>query len=315
MKKETDKIVISDISIRRSSDLERCQDTGFPTQAFGNDDVFLVNGTAVRNYNSALRDDMNIFYVVDFILSKVLSKIVLLLCITLFSRSVFSLNTIVLNTAFGPPSSNESQTGFADQVVGEALRRMGYKLETVRMPAERALINANRGIDDGELARVGGLEKKYPNLIQVPESYMSIDMVLFSKKYPSFKVQNWQSMKSYSLAIISGWKIMEKNFSKLADEVEIIKTDNAQQSFTLLRKDRVDFVAYSNWSGLAYLKEHNITDIKLLEPPLASPNFYVYLHKKHKKIVPKLSAELKKMKEDGTINLLFDEILKPLKLH
>jgi len=256
---------------------------------------------------------MNTFYFVDFMLSKVVSKFFIFLCATFFSHAALSQHTIVLNTAFGPPSSNESQTGFADQVVGEALRRIGYQLETVRMPAERALINANRGIDDGELARVGGLQKKYPNLIQVPESYMFIDMVLFSKKYPSFVVQNWESVKSHSLAIISGWKIMEKNFSKLGNNVEIIKTDNAHQSFTLLRKDRVDFIAYSNWSGLAYLKEHNITDIKLLEPPLASPNFYVYLHKKHKEIVPKLSAELKKMKEDGTINLLFNEILTPLK--
>jgi len=258
---------------------------------------------------------MNTFYFVDSNISKVASKSFILLCTIFFSCTAFSQHTIVLNTAFGPPSSNESQTGFADQVVGEAFRRIGYKLETVRMPAERALINADRGIDDGELARVGGLQKKYSNLIQVPESYMSIDMVLFSKNHPSFIVNGWGSMKSHSLAIISGWKIMEKNFSKLGNQVEIIKTDNAQQSFTLLRKDRVDFVAYSNWSGLAYLKANNVTDIELLEPPLASPKFYVYLHKKHKKIVPKLSAELKKMKEDGTINLLFDEILKPLKLH
>jgi len=234
------------------------------------------------------------------------------LVLILSSHLTLAQQTIVLNTAFGPPVSNESQTGFADQVVGEAFKRIGYQLETVRLPAERALINANRGIDDGDLGRVGGLQKKYTNLIQVPESIMVNDMVLFSKNMPDFNVKGWDSVASHSLAIISGWKIMEKNFAKLGDKVEIIKTDNAEQSFTLLAKDRVDFIAYSNWSGLGYLKAHNINNVKLLAPPLARPELYVYLHKKHKKIVPKLATVIKKMKTDGTIENMFNKILKPL---
>jgi polar amino acid transport system substrate-binding protein len=232
-------------------------------------------------------------------------------CLIFFSSAVLSQRTIVLNTAIGSPVSNDAQTGFADLVVGEAFKRIGYRLETVRLPAERALINANRGIDDGDLVRVAGLQKKYPNLIQVPESVMVIDMVLFSKNKPLFVVQSWASMESHSLAIISGWKIMEKNLSKLGNKVAIIKTDNAEQSFTLLAKDRVDFIAYSNWSGLGYLKAHNIKDISLLEPPLASPEFYVYLHQKHKKIVPQLAAAIREMKKDGTLQLIFERILKP----
>jgi len=227
-------------------------------------------------------------------------------------RLTLAQQTIVLNTAFGPPLSNESQTGFADQVVTQAFKRIGYQLETVRLPAERALVNANRGIDDGDLARVAGLQKKYTNLIQVPESIMVIDMVLFSKNMPDFNVKGWESVASHSLAIISGWKIMEKNFSKLGDKVEIIKTDNAEQSFTLLAKDRVDFIAYSNWPGLVYLKTHKINNIKLLTPPLAKPRLYVYLHKKHKIIVPKLATAIKQMKADGTVKKIFNRTLKPL---
>ncbi len=153
------------------------------------------------------------------------------------------------------------------------------------------MINANRGIDDGELARIGGLQKKYPNLIQVPETFLTVDMVLYSKNYPDFIVDGWDSVASHSLAIISGWKIMEKNFAKLGD--------------------RVDFIAYSNWSGLGYIKTHNIKNIKLLEPPLARPEFYVYLHKKHEAIVPQLAEAIKTMKTDGTLQTLFDRLLKP----
>ncbi len=228
----------------------------------------------------------------------------------LFSSPIFS-KTIVLDTAFGPPVSNDEQTGFADVVLAEAFKRMGYQLKTLRLPAERALINANLGIDDGDLLRVAGLQKKYKNLIQVPERIMTIDMVLFTKREPEFVVNGWQSMASHSLGIITGWKIMEKNFAKLGNRVEIIKADNVEQLFILLNKDRVDFVAYSNWSGLAYLKEHNITDVTLLDPPLARPGFYTYLNKKHKHLVPELAAAIRTMKADGTLQSIFDRLLKP----
>jgi len=228
----------------------------------------------------------------------------------LFSTPTFS-QTIVLNTAFGSPVSTDAQTGFADEVLGEAFRRIGYTLKTQRLPAERALINANQGIDDGDLLRVAGLQKKYTNLVQVPEKIMIIDMVLFSKNKPSFIVNGWESVASYSLAIITGWKIMEKNFGALGDQVEIIQTDNADQLFTLLAKNRVDFIAYSNWSGLGYLKDHNITNVTLLDPPLARPDLYTYLHKKHKKLIPGLTAAIREMKADGTFQAMFDRLLKP----
>lgn len=238
-------------------------------------------------------------------------KRVIVFCLLLYSQVVSSQQIVYLNTAFGEPVSNESQTGFADQVVREALKRIGYQLVTTRLPAERALINANRGIDDGDLIRVAGLEKRYTNLIPVPETVMVIDMVLFTRNLSAFVVADWSSVKSHSLAIISGWKIMEKNFGKFSDQITIIKTDGADQSFALLLKDRVDFVAYSNWSGLGYLKKHSITNITLLQPPLASPKFYIYLHKKHKKIVPLLAASIKQMKSDGSYQALFNRLLRP----
>jgi len=252
---------------------------------------------------------MQIYYRAS--MTKLVSKSLATLCFIVFSHAALSQKTIVLNTAHSQPVSNNAQTGYGDQVLREAFRRIGYKLVTVRMPAERALINANRGIDDGELARVGGLQKKYPNLIQVPETFLTVDMVLFSKNHPNLSVTGWDSIAEHSVAIISGWKIMEQNFAKLGDRIKIIKTDSPEQSFSLLRNDRVDFIAYSNWSGLNYLKTHNITDIKLLGPPLAKPKFYVYLHKKHKELVPQLAEAIKSMKADGTLQSLHDRLLKP----
>ncbi len=245
------------------------------------------------------------------IIQNLIVKLVAIVFIVTYSQVSLSRKTIVLNTAFGPPVSNESQTGYADQVVGEALRRIGYHLETVRLPAERALINSNLGIDDGDLSRVAGLQHQYANLIRVPVPVMTVDMVLFTKNKPKFIVKGWVSIASHSIAIISGWKIMEDNIGQLGSKVSIIKTDSAEQSFTLLLKNRVDFIAYSSWSGLGYIKKHELQNIYLLSPPLASPKFYVYLHKKHKLLVPRLAASLKGMNDDGTTLEIYNRVLKP----
>jgi len=50
MKKQIDKSVIFECLCRRSSDLKCCKDTGFPTQAFGDDDTFKVNATVMKFY-------------------------------------------------------------------------------------------------------------------------------------------------------------------------------------------------------------------------------------------------------------------------
>lgn len=213
--------------------------------------------------------------------------------------------TLVLNTAFTSPLSNDQQSGFVDQVVGEALKRSGYKLESVRLPAERALINANAGIDDGDLLRIGGLQKNYPNLIQVPEKIIDLEFVVFTKN-EDFQVSGWKSLKPYSVAFITGWKILERSITEYA---ELTQVKNADQLFNILLNGRADVIVYGRWGGLGYIKDHQIKNVKILEPPLKKEMLYVYLHKKHKALVPKLATALKSMKDDGSYQKIYNNTL------
>jgi len=216
--------------------------------------------------------------------------------------------TLVLNTAFTFPLSTDEQTGFVDVVVKEALGRIGFGLETVRLPAERALINANAGIDDGDLLRIAGLRKTYPNLIQVSEKVIDLEFVVFTK-YKKFPVAGWHSLKPYSVAIITGWKILERNITEAA---VLTNVKNVNQLFTMLLKDRADTIVYSRWVGLGYIKQHHVRGVRILEPPLARRGMYVYLHKKHQHLVPKLAATLRAMKADGSYRRAFQKILAPV---
>ncbi|VAW78207.1 hypothetical protein MNBD_GAMMA15-2126 [hydrothermal vent metagenome] len=215
--------------------------------------------------------------------------------------------TLILNTAVSEPLSNTSQTGFLDSLLGIALQRLGYRLETVRIPAERALIVANDGINDGEMLRIGGLQKHYPNLIQVPEKILDLEFVAFTRN-ASLQINDWEDLATLPVAVITGWKIFEQNIPASA---ELVSVKNADQLFTLLVKNRTDVILYSRWSGLAYIRKHQLQNINIVEKSLAQESMYVYLHERHRKLVPLLASELRALKTDGEYQRLFTEILLP----
>lgn len=103
---------------------------------------------------------------------------------------------LILNGALGAPLTNEDRTGFLDLIAVEAFRRNGLKLVLITPPAERGLKNANDGIEVGEIARVAGMEKEYPNLIPVPEKMMDMNFVAFANS-PLISINGWSSLKPY----------------------------------------------------------------------------------------------------------------------
>jgi len=225
------------------------------------------------------------------------------------SASVNAGQTLVINTTGKRPLNTPDQTGFMDKVVAEAFRRSDLTLKTIQLPAERGLINANQGIEDGEMSRIAGLEKSYPNLLRVPEVIMDWEFHAFSEQ--NIKLSNgWSDLSSHSVAFINGWKILEKN---VPAQTEITKVKDPDQLFRLLEKQRTQVVIYERWAGLRFIKQRQLKKIRLVEPALARRKMYMYLHKKHQDLIPRLTKALKDMKRDGTYNRLVKEILEPFK--
>ncbi len=232
----------------------------------------------------------------------------LLLLLLLHVAPSSAANILYLNTALTSPLSNEQQTGFVDRLLGEALQRLGYQLRVNHLPAERALINANAGIDDGDLLRIDGLDRLYPNLVQVPEKIIDMEFVAFTRR-PDIRLRGWHSLPAHTVAIINGWKILERN---IPPATELTKVENSEQLFNLLLKNRVDLVLYSRWPGLGQLQNRHIRSIRLLRPPLERRAMFTYLHRRHHALVPRLASALARLKADGTYQRLFRQILSPL---
>jgi len=215
--------------------------------------------------------------------------------------------TIVLNTANDPPNATDEHTGICDRIITEAFKRLGLELEIVDLPSERALINANDGIDDGNFARVEGLEKQYPNLIRVAEEITTFEFVAFTAG-PAFRTTGWASLKPYNVGIITGWKILESNITGVGS---LTKVRDEQLLFGLLAAGKADVVVYDRRQGRVVLAQLGLRGITELEPPLAVKSMYPYLHKRHAALVPRLEQTLREMRKDGTFQRIAVEVLRP----
>ena len=138
---------------------------------------------------------------------------------------------------------------------------------------------------------------------------MDWEFYVFSEHKVELK-RGWIDLAGYSVAFINGWKILEQN---VPAEAEVTKVKNPEQLFNLLSKKRSQIVVYEHWAGLRYIKQLQLQAVRPIQPVLAKRKMYMYLHKKHRALVPKISSALRGMKQDGTYNRLVEQILEPLK--
>lgn len=200
-----------------------------------------------------------------------------------------------IGSTFSPPLSQPDQKGMLDSMLKEAFRRIGYQVEFVIMPSERSLVEAEEGHTDGDNNRIAGLQARYPNLVQVPESNMTFDFVAFTDK-PGLTLRSWEDLKPHRIAFIQGWKILEDNVTA----PEVTKLATSDQLFRFLGVGRADIILYERFGGQFYLHELDLKHIRLVEPPLARREMFLYLNRKHAALVPALSKALREMKAEGT---------------
>ena len=209
---------------------------------------------------------------------------------------------LVLNDANAPPYTNAERSGFLDIIVGEAFRRAGLELRLEKLPAERALMLANSGIEDGELTCIAGLEKLYPNLLRVPEKLFDFEFTAFSKN--AAITTDWPTLRTRSVGIIRGWKIYAE---ALIGSAGLVTVETAEQLFHLLNLGRIEVALYGRWIGIAHIKQHQLKQVRLLQPTLATREMFIYLNKRHAVHVPTIAAALRALKDGGYYERMYRE--------
>jgi polar amino acid transport system substrate-binding protein len=212
---------------------------------------------------------------------------------------------LYLSTSFTYPRSAPDGSGFEDLIVKEACRRIGLTASIVQLPAERGLVNANEGIDDGLISRIAGMEGQYPNLVMVPENVSEFVFTVFTKD-SNLQVSDWRDLEPHDVGIITGWKLPE---SKLARCRTLIEVKDPDALFDMLEQGRVEAVVLDRLLGRAVLERRGLKEVLALDPPLTIQAMYIYLNKAQAGLAPKLAQALADMKADGTFRGLVDSVL------
>ncbi|MES9845539.1 MAG: transporter substrate-binding domain-containing protein [Candidatus Sedimenticola sp. 6PFRAG5] len=212
-----------------------------------------------------------------------------------------------LNITLTAPLGTQDRQGFLDLVVTEMLHRVGYMPDFEFAHEERGLRALDQGLDDGNLPRVAGLERIYPNIRQVPGKVMDFNFQVFSKN-PDVVIDDWESLQNYDVAFVTGWKILEKNIKART----ITRVSTSDQLFLLLDRDRTQLVIYEKWQGLELIRKLGLKGIIALEPPLITKEVFLYVNKRHETLVPELAHALEQMKIDGSYQRIEDRTLGPL---
>ena len=229
-----------------------------------------------------------------------------LLFFQLFATTTIASTSITLNAGTREPFVTEDGGGFYGELVKELFSRLDIDAKVTLLPSSRSIINANMGIDDGVIARTKGMEKKYKNLIRIPVPVVKFKFVAYSldKKIP---FTDWDSLKPYSVGIIRGWQIYEKN---VVNTKALTTVTNAEQLFKLLLNRRSDLILFELYRG-SWWNKHLNAKAHLIGSPIAEKDMFIYMNKKHEALIPKITKALEDLKKDGGFQRIEDKYLSP----
>lgn len=222
------------------------------------------------------------------------SFVVVVLSIIMLSQSVQAKDKLVFS------GLRNSKLGvMVEEVLKQAYRRIGIESEIRWLPGMRALQMADNGEVDGAQLRVAGIRKKYTHLLMIPVPVYVTQIVAFSKD-PEISVDGWGSLKPYRLGAPNGYTAILDNIQGFNFwEVTYV------QIFKMLDKNHVDLGIVDRFNGTITVHDLQLKDIHILDLPLAEIAFYHFLHEKHRPLVPRITASLQQMEQEGEIRQIW----------
>lgn len=204
---------------------------------------------------------------------------------------------IVFTTIFTPTMQFFSQMS---EVYTEAFGRMGYRFKLISQPGERAMIDANLGIADGEAGRIIEIEmEQYQNLIRVPEAIVTMQDGAYAVD-DSIKVSGWESLRNapYTVGLMKGIKSVEQKLPLYVESSHIVRFDKVEQGLEMLKAKRIDlFIVTTLIEDMEVMKSDDFSEITCVGI-VETKSLYPWMHKRNKDLIMPLAETLKRLKAE-----------------
>lgn len=202
----------------------------------------------------------------------------------------------------------------AELLYTEAFGRLGFRFELYSVPIERALLEADAGRMDGDVARIELDEAQaaqYPHLVRVPEPVYQMKLAAYAVD-PTLHVNSWADLGRRLLVVghPRGYKATESRLHDFIDREHTIEFGSIEMGLEMLKRRRIDVLIAAQTAVESVLATEGFKKGPIaLAGILETLPLYPYLHQKHRALVPGLAAAFKAMKADGTYRQL-DELAK-----
>lgn len=181
------------------------------------------------------------------------------------------------------------------QAMSEIYASLGVRMELVRMPGKRALLQASDGASDGELMRIALDEDAYPDLIRIPVPLTEIRVRAFGLDPALEQVDSWEALAPYRVGALRGMVLVEQNLGSRA-----IYTNRFASLAGMLTFGRVDAVVVPDVALQSALKMLKLTHIDFYQSKvLGRFRLYHYLHRRHAKLAERLTMRLQEEMASG----------------
>lgn len=181
-----------------------------------------------------------------------------------------------------------SETG--GRIVAELYRRIGYEAREGR----------RGGDNDGEAMQPIELEKRFPDLIRVPEPLIEYDLVAFTAGNPALLPGGWADLRGHSVCTNLDTPLVDDKLSGMPG-VRVAHGEDSVQTFRMLKAGRCDYAVLPR---SAWIEADEIGTGGLAEatPALSHVVAYHFVSRKRAMLVPHLAAVLRQLRAEGFIS-------------
>jgi ABC-type amino acid transport substrate-binding protein len=193
-------------------------------------------------------------------------------------------------------------------VLKEAYKRIGYDVQFRMFPAKRSLNLANQGKSDGDIARIEGTEKAFPNLIALSTPIFNLQGYAYTIEVTR-DIRDWSDLKGLRIGVVRGVRYATIGTKGLNP----FFAEDMTHLFRLLADRRIDVAIAGRRSG--QIEIHNNfkgSGIHTVGRSLYDKPMYHFVHKKNKELAVRLNHALENMAAEGRIDTIIKKTFEML---
>jgi hypothetical protein len=207
-------------------------------------------------------------------------------------------------TLVGATDTRQSVHGpWLEMIYREAFRRLGYRLQYLDYPANKASSLSDQGLVDGEIHRVADYGQAHPNLVRVEEPHFSMAFAAYGIP-PLWLGGGWRSLRTtaYRVDYRLGVKKAETELPLVVDAARLSATVTTADGLRLLEAHKLDLFVDVDDVVQAVLasKEFRGSPVRRIAF-MEQIDVHAFLHKRHRDLAPRLAEVLREMKREGLV--------------